>query len=104
VACLVQDRIGAKNAGAMDVAAGCTGFAYALDTAGGILTMGRKRRRALVIGAEILTRITDWNDRGSCVLFGDGAARRSWKKQMPPAKARSGAASSAPSWARTARG
>jgi 3-oxoacyl-[acyl-carrier-protein] synthase-3 len=73
VACIIQDRLGAKNAGAVDVAAGCTGFVYALDTAGGILVMGKKRRRALVIGAEILTRLTDWNDRGSCVLFGDGA-------------------------------
>jgi 3-oxoacyl-[acyl-carrier-protein] synthase-3 len=86
VACLVQDRIGAKNAGAMDVAAGCTGFAYALDTAGGILTMGRKRRRALVIGAEILTRITDWNDRGSCVLFGDGAGAAILEKTDAPSE------------------
>ena len=67
VACIIQDRLGAKNAGAVDVAAGCTGFVYALDTAGGILVMGKQRKRALVIGAEILTRITDWNDM-TCIL------------------------------------
>jgi len=71
-ACIIQDKLGAKNAGAMDVMAGCTGFVYALETAAGILSFG-KRKRALVVGAEILTRITDWSDRGTCVLFGDGA-------------------------------
>jgi len=84
VSCLVQDKIGAKNAGALDVVAGCTGFAYALDTAGGILTMGKKRKRALVVGAEILTRITDWEDRGSCVLFGDGAGAAILEKTSAP--------------------
>jgi len=71
-ACLIQDKLGAKNAGAMDVMAGCTGFVYAMETAAGILSFG-KRKRALVVGAEILSRITDWSDRGTCVLFGDGA-------------------------------
>ncbi len=85
-ACLVQDRIGARNAGALDVMAGCTGFAYALDTASGILLMGKKRKRALVIGAEILTRITDWTDRGSCVLFGDGAGAAILEKTDAPSE------------------
>ena len=71
-ACIVQDKLGAKKAGAMDVTAGCTGFIYALETASGLLSLGR-RKRALVIGADILTKFTNWADRGSCVLFGDGA-------------------------------
>jgi len=72
-ACIVQDRIGAKNAAAMDVTAGCTGFVYGLETAAALLGISAKRRRALVIGSEILSKVTNWNDRGTCVLFGDGA-------------------------------
>ena len=72
-ACIVQDKIGAINAGAMDIAAGCTGFIYALETAAGLLMSNPLRKRALVIGSEILTRFADWNDSASCVLFGDGA-------------------------------
>lgn len=72
VACIVQNRIGAKNAAAMDLTAGCTGFIYALETAAGMMTAGG-RKRALVIGADTLSRITDWTDRNTCVLFGDGA-------------------------------
>ena len=71
-ACLVQDRLGASKAAAFDVVAGCTGFIYALDTASAMLE-ARKARYALVIGAETLTRIADWADRATCVLFGDGA-------------------------------
>lgn len=72
-ACLVQDRLGAKKAAAMDVVAGCTGFIYGVETAAGMLSIRQDRKRALVIGAEILSKITDWKDRGTCVLFGDGA-------------------------------
>lgn len=72
VACMVQNRIGAKNAAAFDLAAGCTGFIYALETASSLMAAG-KRKRALVIGADTLSRITDWTDRNTCVLFGDGA-------------------------------
>jgi 3-oxoacyl-[acyl-carrier-protein] synthase-3 len=72
-ACLVQNRLGAQNAAAMDVSAGCTGFIYGLETAAGLLGISQFRKRALVIGSEILTRVADWNDRGTCVLFGDGA-------------------------------
>ena len=72
-ACIVQDGIGARNAAAMDISAGCTGFVYGLETAAGLLNMSTERKRALVIGAEILTKITNWDDRGTCVLFGDGA-------------------------------
>jgi 3-oxoacyl-[acyl-carrier-protein] synthase-3 len=72
-ACIVQYQLGAKQAAAMDISAGCTGFIYALETAAGLLNLGRGRKRALVIGAEILSRVVDWEDRGTCVLFGDGA-------------------------------
>lgn len=72
-ACLVQDRLGAQKAAAMDVVAGCTGFIYGVETAAGILSVRSDRKRALVIGAEILSKITNWQDRGTCVLFGDGA-------------------------------
>jgi 3-oxoacyl-[acyl-carrier-protein] synthase-3 len=72
VACMVQDRIGARHAGAMDVLAGCTGFIYALETARCLMAAGG-RKKALVIGADSLSKITDWTDRNSCVLFGDGA-------------------------------
>lgn len=72
-ACIVQAKIGAKNAAAFDIVAGCTGFIYGLDVASAMLgTNGRTR--ALVIGAETLSRIVDWEDRATCVLFGDGAA------------------------------
>jgi len=71
-ACIVQHKIGAKNAAAMDVTAGCTGFVYGLETAAGLLMID-SRKRALVIGSEILSRMTNWDDRKTCVLFGDGA-------------------------------
>jgi len=71
-ACIVQDKIGAHGCAALDVAAGCTGFIYALSVAQGLLEVNQGRH-ALVIGAEILTRVTDWKDRSTCVLFGDGA-------------------------------
>ncbi|MDR3130546.1 MAG: ketoacyl-ACP synthase III [Treponema sp.] len=72
-ACIVQDKLGASHAGAMDLSAGCSGFVYALETAAGLLELPGGRKRALVIGAEILSRFVDWNDRSVCVLFGDGA-------------------------------
>ena len=72
-ACVVQDRIGAHKAAAMDVTAGCTGFVYGLETAAALISLRHERKRALVIGSEILTKMTNWNDRGTCVLFGDGA-------------------------------
>lgn len=71
-ACLVQQRIGAKDCAAFDVNAACTGFLYALSVADRFVRTGGARH-ALVIGAETLTRMLDWSDRGTCVLFGDGA-------------------------------
>ena len=72
-ACVVQYKIGARNAAAMDITAGCTGFVYGLETAAGLLNINAGRKRALVIGAEVLSKMTNWDDRGTCVLFGDGA-------------------------------
>ncbi|THB64885.1 MAG: beta-ketoacyl-ACP synthase 3, partial [Spirochaetaceae bacterium] len=71
-ACVVQKLIGADNASAMDVTAACTGFIYGLETGRSFVRCG-SAKNVLVIGAEVLTRIVDWNDRSSCVLFGDGA-------------------------------
>lgn len=71
-ACLVQDRIGAVNAGAFDLGAACAGFIYSLSTAAAMIESGRSNR-ALVIGADALTKYVDWTDRSTCVLFGDGA-------------------------------
>ena len=71
-ACLVQANLGAKGSAAFDVQAVCSGFVYALTTADSFIRAGRARC-ALVIGAEVFSRILDWNDRSTCVLFGDGA-------------------------------
>jgi len=71
-ACLVQDALGAAKAAAFDLSAGCSGFVYGLGVAADMLASG-SYEHALVIGAETLSRITDWTDRGTCVLFGDGA-------------------------------
>ncbi len=71
-ACFVQDMIGAKKAWAFDLAAACSGFVYGLSIVQQFINAGRYKN-ALVIGAETLTRITDYEDKASCVLFGDGA-------------------------------
>jgi 3-oxoacyl-[acyl-carrier-protein] synthase-3 len=83
VSCIVQDRLGARAAAAFDLAAGCTGFIYALETAAALLALDASRKRALVIGAEILSRFTDWTDRSTCVLFGDGAGAVILEKTAP---------------------
>jgi 3-oxoacyl-[acyl-carrier-protein] synthase III len=71
-ACLLQAKLGVKGCAAFDVQAVCTGFIYALATADGFIKNGTAKK-ALVVGAEVFSRILDWNDRGTCVLFGDGA-------------------------------
>ncbi len=71
-ACLLQNRLGIHGAAAFDIQAVCTGFVYALGIADKFIRTGTARR-ALVVGAETLSRIVDWTDRGTCVLFGDGA-------------------------------
>ena len=71
-ACLLQAKLGIKGGPAFDVQAVCSGFVYALATADLFIRSGQ-HRCALVVGAEVFSRILDWNDRGTCVLFGDGA-------------------------------
>jgi 3-oxoacyl-[acyl-carrier-protein] synthase-3 len=85
-ACIVQHRLGAEKSWAMDISAACTGFICGLETAAGMLTVGKERRRALVIGAELLSRVIDWSDRGTCVLFGDGAGAVVVEKTDAPAE------------------
>lgn len=70
--CLLQSRLGALKAGAMDLSAGCTGFIYALTVGHQFIKSGACRN-VLIVGVEVLSRVTDWEDRGTCVLFGDGA-------------------------------
>lgn len=72
VASYVQARLGLKNAGALDINAACAGFTYGLNIANGLITSGQNKK-VLVIGAETLSKITDYTDRGTCILFGDGA-------------------------------
>ncbi|UXI70653.1 ketoacyl-ACP synthase III [Tahibacter amnicola] len=71
-ACLLQHRLGANGCAAFDVNAACSGFIYALSVADKFIRSGNARK-ALVVGAETLTRMLDWSDRSTCVLFGDGA-------------------------------
>jgi 3-oxoacyl-[acyl-carrier-protein] synthase III len=70
-ACLVQHQLGATKAGACDISAACCGFVYALSVADAYVKTGM--RHVLVIGSEVMSAITDWTDRNTCVLFGDGA-------------------------------
>lgn len=72
VACLVQQGLGAKKAGAFDICATCSGFLYALSVADKFVRDNR-RLKIMVIGSEVLSRRTNWQDRNTCVLFGDGA-------------------------------
>ena len=71
-ACLLQAKLGVKGSAAFDVQAVCSGFVYGLATADNFIRAGT-HKSALVVGAEVFSRILDWNDRGTCVLFGDGA-------------------------------
>jgi len=70
--CIIQDRIGARHIPAFDVSAGCTGAIYALSLADQMIRVGTCRH-VLVVGVEVLTKITNWTDRSTCVLFGDAA-------------------------------
>ncbi|MBN1914223.1 MAG: ketoacyl-ACP synthase III [Candidatus Omnitrophica bacterium] len=73
VACLLQNALGAKGAAAFDISAACAGFVYAIIIAQQFIARGNYKN-VLVVGAEVLSSITDWQDRNTCVLFGDGAA------------------------------
>lgn len=82
-ACLLQHRLGANGCAAFDVNAACSGFIYALGVADKFIRSGAART-ALVVGAETLSRMVDWTDRGTCVLFGDGAGAVVLKADTEP--------------------
>lgn len=71
-ASIIQDNLGAKKAGAFDLQAGCSGFVYGISVASGLVNSGMYQK-ILVIGSDLLSRLTDYEDRATCVLFGDGA-------------------------------
>ncbi len=71
-ACFIQSKIGAKNAAAFDLMAGCSGFIYALATASQMIAAGLYEN-ALIVGAEVMSKMLNWKDRNTCVLFGDAA-------------------------------
>lgn len=73
VACIVQDKINAKNAACFDISVACSGFVYGLEIAQSMMK-SMNYKNALVIGAETLSKVIDWKDRTSCILFGDGSA------------------------------
>ncbi|MFH1283204.1 MAG: beta-ketoacyl-ACP synthase III [bacterium] len=79
-ACFVQEALGAKNAAAFDISAACSGFIYGLSIAKSFIE-NSSYKTILLIGAETLSKITDWNDRNTCVLFGDGAGAVVLQKQ-----------------------
>ena len=83
ISALVADDIGAHSAGAVDMLAACAGFAYALGHAIAQINSGMATT-VMVIGAEVLSRITDWDDRGTCILFGDGAGAIIVRKGAAP--------------------
>ena len=82
-ACILQSKLGIKGGPAFDVQAVCSGFVYGLTIADQFIKSGQYGH-ALVVGAEIYSRILDWNDRGTCVLFGDGAGAVVLKKSTEP--------------------
>jgi 3-oxoacyl-[acyl-carrier-protein] synthase-3 len=84
-ACFVAAALGLNSTPAFDVTAACSGFIYTLDTASQFIKSGRYRK-VLVIGAETLSRVTDYTDRGSCILFGDGAGAVILKQSNDPTR------------------
>ena len=71
-ACIVQDKLGCKNAAAFDLSAACSGFVYGMSVAYGLIKSG-VYKNILLVATEAMSRILDWKDRGTCILFGDGA-------------------------------
>ncbi len=71
-ASILQKKLGIENASCLDINAGCTGFIYSLKVATAMISSGM-HKKVLVVGGEVISKATDWNDRGTCVLFGDGA-------------------------------
>ncbi|NME84240.1 beta-ketoacyl-ACP synthase III [Clostridium sp. SM-530-WT-3G] len=72
VACLVQSKLGAKKAACFDISVACSGFVYGLEIAKSMM-LSMNYKNALVIGAEVLSKVIDWQDRSTCILFGDGS-------------------------------
>lgn len=79
VACLVQNNLGAQNAACFDINVACSGFVYGLEVAKGMM-LSMNYKNALVIGAEVLSKVIDWSDRSTCILFGDGSGAAVLKK------------------------
>lgn len=88
-ACTVQAAIGAERAVAYDISAACSGFLFAVNTAHAFLSSGIYRT-ALVIGADVLSKIVDWSDRSTCVLFGDGAGAAVLRAEEPVSQVEAG--------------
>lgn len=88
-ACLIQDWLGANKAGAFDLSAACSGFVYAVQMAAQSIRSG-SINRALVIGSETMSRILDWQDRSTCILFGDGAGAVVLERSTEPGGVLSG--------------
>src|SRR6266446_1396336 len=84
-ACFVAAALGLKSTPAFDISAACSGFIYTLETASNFIKAGQAKN-VLVIGAETLSRITDYKDRGSCILFGDGAGAAILRRTTEPGK------------------
>ncbi|APR98503.1 beta-ketoacyl-ACP synthase III [Wolbachia endosymbiont of Folsomia candida] len=87
-ATIVQNKLECENAFAFDVQAACSGFIYAVTVADSLIKSNNKIKHALVIGAETMTRIVDWEDRSTCILFGDGAGAVIIKSEMNVASSR----------------
>lgn len=85
VACLVQSNLDADNAACFDISVACSGFVYALEVANAMMK-SMNYKNALVIGAEVLSKVTDWTDRGTCILFGDGAGAVVLKQEQDETK------------------
>lgn len=85
VACLVQSNLDADKAACFDISVACSGFVYALEVANGMMK-SMNYKNALVIGAEVLSKVTDWTDRSTCILFGDGAGAAVLKQEQDEAK------------------
>ncbi len=83
-ACLLQHRLGVRQCAAFDVQAACSGFVYALSIADQYIRAGGAQR-VLVVGSEVNSRVVDWSDRGTCILFGDGAGAWCWRRPRSPA-------------------
>lgn len=81
-ACIIQKKLGLKNIPAFDVSAGCTGFVYACDVAKQYIENG-SMKHVLVVGVEVLTKITNWTDRNTCVLFGDASGAAVMSRAEP---------------------